>query len=453
MTDVKRMRRGYHDLCRREILELVPAFATRILDLGCGTGALGKALKQRQKCVVDGIELNKEASTIAKESLDHTWSDNLNRFDPSYLSGKYDCLVFADILEHLVNPWQVLKTFASVLTDDGVVIASIPNIAHPVILSQLSKGLFRYELAGILDATHLRFFTKTSIFQMFYKAGLKIIDIQPSPSAENPTQYLVTAVKQVLVHPDPLVTILLLTWNAWEYTRQCIDSIKARTDVPSKIIVIDNGSTDETIRRLRTDPTICHIENSCNLGFGRGFNVGLELIDTPYFVISNNDVVVTPGWLTRMIGHIDMDKDLVCLGPVSNHVSGPQLVRQCQYNSENSLIDFAQSIAEKTEDAVTYFQRVVFFCTLFKSRVLQKCGLLDERFEHGNFEDDDYCMRIKRAGLKSAIDRSVFIHHYQGKTFTHNKLDYAKILEENKQKFMQKWNLTDINEYFHKCSE
>ena len=442
MATTERLRSGYHNIFRRDIFELVPSSAKSILDLGCGTGTLGKALKERQVCRVDGIELNKEAAQEAEKNLDRVWNDNLNRFDPLFIKTKYDCLIFGDILEHLISPWAVLKKFASVLSDGGCIIASIPNIAHPWIISQLQKGLFRYDAAGLLDITHLRFFTKTTIGQLFYRAGLKIVNISAFPAESNPIQYHITAVKPVLKHKDPLATILILTYNAWPYTLQCLDSIKARTEAPYKILVIDNGSTDETIQELRKDPQIFHIENSCNLGFGRGFNIGLQLIDTPYFVISNSDVVVTQDWLTTMINHISADKELAALGPVSNYVSGPQLIRGGTYNDETTLNSWARERLQYVVDPLTYFHRIVFFFTLFKSEVLSKVGVLDERFEIGNFEDDDYCLRIKLSKLKTAFDNMVFVHHYGSRTFAHNKIDYAKIMEENEKKFLMKWNLT-----------
>ncbi|KKK49818.1 hypothetical protein LCGC14_3131220 [marine sediment metagenome] len=230
------MRAGYFDLKRPEILKLIPTKAKSILDLGCGTGTLGKIIKERQPCQVTGIELNKEAVKTARKNLDICIHDNLNRYDPTLIHYTYDCIILADILEHLISPWAVLKKFAQVLEKDGTVIASIPNIAHPWVISQLQKGLFRYESAGLLDITHLRFFTKTTIGQLFYKAGLKITKITPWPHERNPIQYHVTAVKPNIPHPPPLATILILTYNAWEKTVQCIESIKTTTVIPYKSI-------------------------------------------------------------------------------------------------------------------------------------------------------------------------------------------------------------------------
>ena len=443
MAGADTMRKGYHDLLRREILELIPSTAKSILDLGCGAGNLGKALKQQQNCVVHGVELSREASTIAEKNLDRVWTDNLNRFDPTFCNRKYDTLVFADILEHLISPWTVLKKFSSVLADDGVIIASIPNVAHPWILQNLKDGLFRYEPAGILDITHLRFFTKTTIFQMFAQCGLKIINFRPWPSAENPVQYHVTAVRPQLKFKDPTTTILILTYNGWEYTEQCINSIKINTKTPYKILVIDNGSTDGTVDRLRADRTVLHIENSQNLGFGKGFNLGLMLVDTPYFVLSNSDVVVTKDWLSRMTYHIEEDKKLLILGARSNHVSGPQLITEVPYIDNASLEKYAAEGLRSSKHPITYFPRIVFFFVLLKSIALQKVGFLDEIFGLGNFEDDDYCLRAIRAGYKTGFDNTVFIHHYGSRCFAINKIDFAKLMQENEQKFRTKWNIKD----------
>jgi len=433
------MRKGYHDLLRREILELIPATAKSILDLGCGAGNLGAALKKRQDCRVTGIELNKEAATIAAKNLDVCICDNLNRYVPPAPHIKYDALILADILEHLISPWTVLKKFTSVLADDGVVIASVPNVAHPRILSNLNAGLFRYEPAGILDITHLRFFTKTSIFQLFTQCGLKIVNFRPWPSAENPVQYHVTAIKPLVEHKQPAVTILILTCNGWEYTKQCIDSIKKNTHTPYKILAIDNGSTDGTVEELRKDRTIFHIENSYNLGMGRGFNIGMMLIDTPYFVLANNDTVVTEDWLNKMLYHINEDDKLLILGPRSNYVSGPQLVKDVPYTTADSLESYAKYYLPREEREITYFPRIVFFFVLLKSAALQKVGFFDEIFSLGNFEDDDYCIRTAKAGYAAAFDNTVFIHHHGSTTFKINKIDYAKIMAENKAKFERKW--------------
>lgn len=442
------MRKGYHDLKRPEILNLIPHTAKSIIDLGCGAGSLGKALKERQPCHVTGIELNRAAAEIAKSNLDICLCDNLNRYNPALDRRKYDCIVLADILEHLIQPWQVLKKFAQALEGNGTIVASIPNIAHPWIISQLQKGLFRYETAGLLDITHLRFFTKTTIGQLFYKAGLKVTKITPWPNEKSPIQYHITAKKPSLKFREAAVTVLILSHNTWSFTKQCIESIKTHTVTPHKILVVDNASTDGSAEHLAADPSIFHIENSHNIGFAAGNNIGLSLIDTPFFALLNSDTVVTQNWLKRMSEHLLDKPDIMAIGPRSNYVSGPQMVKNVDYDSILKMNEFAAKFEATNANPVTYFKRLVFFCTLFKKEVLPQCGFLDEGFVNGNFEDDDYCMRIFKKGFKCVIDNTVFIHHYGSQTFKSNSIDFTKAMKRNGALFLKKWRFESMEQYF-----
>jgi len=133
---------------------------------------------------------------------------------------------------------------------------------------------------------------------------------------------------------------------------------------------------------------------------------------------------------------------------MSNNVSGPQKENDVSYTNETELAQHAIAQEEKWHGKLIRAKRVVFFCTLFKRKVLSVCGLLDERYELGNFEDDDYCMKINTSGMKTAIDESVFIHHYQGQTFKENLVDFKKTLEENEAKFLSKWKFPSLQDYY-----
>lgn len=166
---------------RDDILSLIPDNVNRILDIGCSIGILGGQIKQRNRAEVVGIELDEQMAKLAKEKLDRVIIgdiDNINLKD--YLVHNYfDCIIFADILEHLKNPWDVLKSTTSFLSDDGTVIASIPNIRHyTTIINLLLRGYWPYRERGIHDKTHLRFFTLKNIKTMFQNAGLKIIRME-----------------------------------------------------------------------------------------------------------------------------------------------------------------------------------------------------------------------------------------------------------------------------------
>lgn len=142
-----------------------------ILDVGCGVGYIGHKLKELQPCTVDGIEIDDEAAQAARQVLDQVYHFAVGSHqDSAYLeflhnNQTYDCIIFADLIEHLVDPGQVLADFSSKLSKNGKIIISIPNIAHMDVIAGLLDGKFNYSDAGILDSTHLRFFTKNSFYE------------------------------------------------------------------------------------------------------------------------------------------------------------------------------------------------------------------------------------------------------------------------------------------------
>lgn len=429
---------SYYNFSRGELLDLISTDKTRILDCGCANGLLGKSIKQRQECKVIGIELNRKAASQARTHLDYIYHTDLNIFKNTELKTDFDLIIFSDILEHLLAPNITLSELSKKLTPNGDILASIPNVSHPYIQKQLARGLFRYTSAGILDATHLRFFTKTSIFQMFAAAGLKIYNIRPYPSQNNPIQYHIQA-RPVKPPPSTLTTtIIIATLNCLDYTKACVQSILDTTNTAAKIIIIDNASTDGTVEWLRQQDNILHIENTTNLGFSTSYNIGLELVNTDYVVLSNNDVVYSPGWLHRLIDTASIHESFGIVGPVSNEISGPQKDEQANYSTGEELRAYAKKVLEDTVRVPQEYPRIVFFSVLIKSKLLHTVGFLDENFTLGNFEDDDYCLRAGNAGYKNIYDPSVFVHHFGSTTWKRNNLDFKKAMEHNRLIFYSK---------------
>lgn len=166
---------AYHGSAREDILSLVPATVRRVLDVGCGSGQLGAAVKQRTGAEVAGIEINEAAAVAAAAVLDHVVCGSIEDGTVlAQLRPPYDCIIFGDVLEHLVDPWQALKLFAGYLAADGVVVASLPNVGHASLIGGLLRGRWEYQDRGLLDRTHLRFFTRRSIIGLFDQAGLVI---------------------------------------------------------------------------------------------------------------------------------------------------------------------------------------------------------------------------------------------------------------------------------------
>ncbi|MEN9544060.1 MAG: hypothetical protein RLZZ598_893, partial [Pseudomonadota bacterium] len=173
---------SYYRNVRPEIVERVPAGAEMVLDVGCGAGSLGAHLiaTQHARHVV-GIEVVPSAAQEAASHLDTVVLANLNitsvdealaRFDkPSF-----DCIVCADVLEHLVEPWDALSALKAYLKPGGILIVSVPNVRHWSVWGPLLvRGRWDYRDSGIMDRTHLRFFTPRTAQAMCAGAGLDVV--------------------------------------------------------------------------------------------------------------------------------------------------------------------------------------------------------------------------------------------------------------------------------------
>lgn len=169
----------YHGKLRLEILHLLPGGISSLLDIGCGNGLTAEYIKTNNHANrVDGIEINPEAYKIAQTKLDSVYRIDLNQGNNplSVITGKYDCILLLDILEHLIDPQKVLNSCKNILDDSGCVIISLPNIRHYTVLMPLIfKNDWEYTEEGILDKTHLRFFTLKSAIKLIESAGFKVV--------------------------------------------------------------------------------------------------------------------------------------------------------------------------------------------------------------------------------------------------------------------------------------
>jgi 2-polyprenyl-3-methyl-5-hydroxy-6-metoxy-1,4-benzoquinol methylase len=160
---------AYFQHARTEIEAWLPAHAPKVLEVGCGSGATIAWLKARGRCgSAWGIEIMERAAQAAREHVDHVESGNAEAvLERTADGGPYDLALCMDVLEHMVDPWDFMKRLAQQVKPGGIVIASVPNVRHyRVSLPLLFLGRFRYAEAGVLDRTHLRFFTQESAPQL-----------------------------------------------------------------------------------------------------------------------------------------------------------------------------------------------------------------------------------------------------------------------------------------------
>jgi 2-polyprenyl-3-methyl-5-hydroxy-6-metoxy-1,4-benzoquinol methylase len=182
----------------------------RVLDVGCATGYLAQALVERG-CTVSGIEFDEEAAEEARPHLERLVVGDIEKIDLGETFGddRFDVVVFGDVLEHLRDPLPVLRSARKLLADRGSVVASIPNIAHGSVRLALMAGRFDYQPLGLLDSTHVRFFTRSSIEDLFREADLVPIDVRrttagffdtPVPVSEG--EFPAEVVDAVLADPE-----------------------------------------------------------------------------------------------------------------------------------------------------------------------------------------------------------------------------------------------------------
>lgn len=169
---------SYYAHRRPEVVQLVPSTVRLVVDVGCGSGALGAAIKRAvPQAEVRGVELVPAQAAKAKALLDDAVAADASAPLPSSWPAP-DCLIFADVLEHLVDPWGTLVSWRSRCSSNAWAVMSIPNVSHTSVVSGLRRGRFDYAEEGLLDRTHLRFFTRSSACAMVEGAGFEICRLE-----------------------------------------------------------------------------------------------------------------------------------------------------------------------------------------------------------------------------------------------------------------------------------
>ena len=166
-----------HELHNPDLLKLIPPNCKRLIEIGCSSGALAREFKKNAPDAhYFGVEIDPGYAALANRFCNQTATLNIENADDAFWDSvkDRDCWIFGDTLEHLQNPWLILRRIHEILPAGGVVVACIPNAQHWSLQARLSIGDFRYESDGLMDKTHLRWFTRQTIVEMFTQSGFII---------------------------------------------------------------------------------------------------------------------------------------------------------------------------------------------------------------------------------------------------------------------------------------
>lgn len=170
---------GYHGGARGDLVDYFTNAPKMLLDIGCAAGGTGAAFKQKYpEGTVWGFELNRSAAAIASQRLDRVFTGKFEETDLAAAGlqpGSVDAVILADVLEHMYNPWKVMEVLRPWLSPTAQIAVSIPNVRNLALMDDLAKGYFRYERLGLLDITHIRFFTYKELQRFFHETGYHVV--------------------------------------------------------------------------------------------------------------------------------------------------------------------------------------------------------------------------------------------------------------------------------------
>lgn len=264
---------------------------------------------------------------------------------------------------------------------------------------------------------------------------------------ENDWQVRYECFAEACISAVPMVSIVVLTYNNLELNKYCIESILNKTAYPNyELIILDNMSTDGTVEYLKeldaqNHPQVKVILNDENSGFAGGNNKAIEMANGEFIMLLNNDTVVTRGWLTSGVKHMQNDENCGMCGAVTNSIGNEAMIG-VNYHNLTELDSFAyQYTSFHNNEKYTDIDRLAMFCTLIRKSIMDEYAMLDDSYQVGMFEDDDYAMVVKNAGYEFYIVEDLFVHHVNNASF--KKLEseeYKAIFEKNKAYFEKKWS-------------
>jgi GT2 family glycosyltransferase len=317
---------------------------------------------------------------------------------------------------------------------------AVEHFDHDVVLRPLLEHL------GVAARPRARRRRPDTVFA----AEMVIEPISRRPTTLEPATARAAARHPVSSYPEaPLLgagsaSIVVVTHDGLAFTRLCLASLLANTAGDFELVVVDNGSSDGTCdylaRLAHGDARVRVLLNGRNHGFAAACNQGLTLARGEQLVLLNNDTMLAPGWLARLLAHL-CNPEVGLVGPVTNRI-GNEAEIETDYRTWGEFLALARERRREKPGAWIEAHAPAMFCLAMRRDTHLRLGPIDERYEVGLLEDDDYAERARAAGYQQRCVEDVLVHHFGEASFGQLFADgeYSRILLANQRRYAEKWD-------------
>lgn len=396
----------FQPLCRKK----------KVLEAGCGVGE-GTYVLSRLASNITAIDKDFTAIAYAekhykKENIEYKQLD----FMEFKTDEKFDRIYSIGVIEQVDDFEKYIEKLKSHLSEDGLLIISTANKnvlspdsefpSNPFHKKEFVKDEFVELMKGYFP--YCTFWGQIMSHNFIILKDMRDKDINYFAVCSN-KEIHDTAEKLDKAYKESMVSIVVVTNNMLEHTRQCLESIVRFTYCPYEIIIVDNASTDDTVEHFMKRSNLKFIGNKENLGFIRACNQGLNLAEGKYVVFTHNDVVFSHDWLSKMLNCMYKDEKVGAVGPYSNYAEGEQKI-MTDYADMDEYLNYSLVFEETRFEKSLKVDFLDDFCLLTRKDVIEKAGGLPISTAD-NFKK--FIKSVKKAGFKTVIAEDTFLHHME----------------------------------------